>query len=190
MARKKTITREQILAAAYEVVATEGFSRFTARNIASKMKCSTQPIYLEFKNMDDLKTELFEQIYSYLSNEVFPVEHTGHKIIDLAYNYIHFANSEKRLYRSLYLDEYGGGEAMQEFSYNYFTDAVKQDAAYANLSKEQIESLHNGTWIVATGIAALMSSGIIHPTDVQIEKLIQDSIDAILVQEEPIKVDY
>ena len=35
-----------------------------------------------------------------------------------------------------------------------------------------------------------MSSGIIHPTDAQIEKLIQDSIDAILVQEEPIKVDY
>lgn len=55
MARKKTITRDQILKAAYEVVATEGFTRFTARNIAAKMKCSTQPIYLEFKNMDDLK---------------------------------------------------------------------------------------------------------------------------------------
>ena len=30
MARKKTITREQILAAAYEVAATDGFTRFTA----------------------------------------------------------------------------------------------------------------------------------------------------------------
>ena len=38
---KKTITKEQILTAAYEVVATEGFSKFTARNIANKMKCST-----------------------------------------------------------------------------------------------------------------------------------------------------
>lgn len=55
MARKKTITREQILAAAYEVAATDGFTRFTARNIANKMNCSTQPIYLEFKNMDDLR---------------------------------------------------------------------------------------------------------------------------------------
>lgn len=36
MARKKTITREQILAAAYEVAATDGFTRFTARNIANK----------------------------------------------------------------------------------------------------------------------------------------------------------
>ncbi|MEG3032447.1 MAG: TetR/AcrR family transcriptional regulator, partial [Enterococcus sp.] len=30
MARKKTITRDQILNAAYDVVATDGFSRFTA----------------------------------------------------------------------------------------------------------------------------------------------------------------
>lgn len=65
MARKKTITREQILAAAYEVAATDGFTRFTARNIANKMNCSTQPIYLEFKNMDDLRQALFEQIYDH-----------------------------------------------------------------------------------------------------------------------------
>lgn len=49
MARKKTITKDQILAAAFEVATTEGFSKFTARNIANKMNCSTQPIYLSSK---------------------------------------------------------------------------------------------------------------------------------------------
>ena len=34
MARKKTITKEQILKATYELVAKEGLSKFTARNIA------------------------------------------------------------------------------------------------------------------------------------------------------------
>lgn len=189
MARKKTITKEQILSAAYEVATTEGFSRFTARNIANKMNCSTQPIYLEFKNMDDLKRALFVQIYDYLKYEVFPVAHTGNTIIDLAYNYIHFANREKKLYSSLYLEEYGGGKEMQNFSYNYFVQMVKNDPKYAYLSDEQIESLHNGTWIIATGIAALMSSSIIHPTDQQIEKIIQDNIDAILNLKEPIEVD-
>ena len=46
---RKTITKEQILTAAYEVVATEGFSKFTARNIANKMKCSTPTDLFEFK---------------------------------------------------------------------------------------------------------------------------------------------
>ena len=48
MARKKTITKEQILTAAYEVVATEGFSNFTASYSDNKLKCYTHPIYLEF----------------------------------------------------------------------------------------------------------------------------------------------
>lgn len=68
-------------------------------------------------------------------------------------------------------------------------NTVKRDPTYADLSEEQIESLHNGTWIIATGIAALMSSSIIHPTDEQIEKMIQDSIDAILNLKEPIEID-
>lgn len=189
MARKKTITKDQILAAAFEVATTEGFSRFTARNIANKMNCSTQPIYLEFKNMEDLKQALFVQIYDYLKYEVFPVVHTGNTIIDLAINYIDFANREKKLYSSLYLEQYGGGSEMQNFSYHYFVETVKRDPEYADLSDEQIDSLHNTTWIIATGLASLMSSNIIHPTHEQIEKMMKDSIDATLNQKKPVKVD-
>lgn len=188
MARKKTITKEQILSAAYDLVATEGFSKFTARNIAAKMKCSTQPIYLEFKNMDDLKEVLFERIHDYLSKEVYPVVHTGHTIIDLSLNYIHFAKNENKLYRALFLEEYGDGRRMQEFSYNYFSNAVKKDPAYQNLSSEEIESLHMGTWIVATGLAALMTSGIIYPTDEQIEVLMHDTIDKVLEKGKPLEI--
>ncbi|MBL1230772.1 TetR/AcrR family transcriptional regulator [Enterococcus sp. BWB1-3] len=180
MARKKTITKDQILNAAYDVVATEGFSKLTARNIAAKMKCSTQPIYLEFENMDDLKEALFDKIHSYLSTEVFPEKHTGNTIIDLALNYIHFAKKESKLYRALYLEEYGGGQRMQEFSYNYFSSAVKKDPKYAELTDKQINSLHMGTWIVATGVASLMTSGIIHPTDEQIEELMKESVETTL----------
>lgn len=188
MARKKTITKDQILAAAYDVVATEGFSKFTARNIANKMKCSTQPIYLEFKNMDDLKESLFNKIHQYLAEEVFPVERTGNTIVDLALNYINFANKENKLYRALYLEEYGGGQRMQEFSYNYFTNAVKNDPRYADLSSEKIDSLHMGCWVVATGIAALMSSGIIHSSEEKIEQLMLDSINSILSTDHPIDI--
>ena len=175
MARKKTITKEQILTAAYEVVATEGFSKFTARNIANKM--------------DDLRDALFQKIHKYLAKEVFPVKHTGNTIVDLALDYIHFATSESKLYRALYLEEYGGGKKMQEFSYHYFTEAVKADPEYANLNDVQIDSLHMGTWVVATGVAALMTSGIIHPSEEQIIHLMKDSIEAILERDEPIDID-
>ena len=62
---------------------------------------------------------------------------------------------------------------MQEFSYHYFTEAVKADPEYANLNDVQIDSLHMGTWVVATGVAALMTSGIIHPSEEQIIHLMK-----------------
>ncbi|HCE11347.1 TetR/AcrR family transcriptional regulator [Enterococcus sp.] len=190
MARKKTITRDQILKAAYEVVATEGFTRFTARNIAAKMKCSTQPIYLEFKNMEDLKSALISQIFDYLATEVFPIERRGDIIVDLTLNYIGFANKEKRLYRALYLEEYGGGDSMQQFSFDLFVKSVKKDAKFSELSTVELQSLHTGVWIVATGLAALMSSGIIHPTEDQIAKLMTETVDNILIRETPIDITY
>ena len=190
MARKKTITRDQILKAAYEVVATEGFTRFTARNIAAKMKCSTQPIYLEFKNMDDLKSALINQIYDYLATEVFPIERRGDVIVDLTLNYIGFANKEKRLYRGLYLEEYGGGDSMQKFSFDLFVKSVKKDPKYQNLTEVELKSLHTGVWIVATGLAALMSSGILHPTEDQIAKLMTETAENIIHRETPIDISY
>ncbi len=190
MARKKTITRDQILKAAYEVVATEGFTRFTARNIAAKMKCSTQPIYLEFKNMEDLKSALISQIFDYLATEVFTIERRGDIIVDLTLNYIGFANKEKRLYRALYLEEYGGGDSMQQFSFDLFVKSVKKDAKFSELSTVELQSLHTGVWIVATGLAALMSSGIIHPTEDQIAKLMTETVDNILIRETPIDITY
>ena len=188
MARKKTITREQILDAAYAVVSTEGFSRFTARNIAAKMNCSTQPIYLEFKNMEDLKRALIKKVHDYLATEVFPVEHTGEKIVDLALNYIGFATKERRLYRAMYLEEYGGSREMQEFSYAFYKNLVRSDPDFKDLTEDEIESLHTGTWIIATGIAALMSSGIINPSEEQIIRLMQESIQGILDRKETIEV--
>ncbi|WP_122646688.1 TetR/AcrR family transcriptional regulator [Enterococcus mediterraneensis] len=186
--RRKVYTKEHILKAAYEVISKEGFSKFTARNIAKKMGISTQPIYLEFKNMQDLKNTLVEMVMKDLQENVFPVERTGNTLVDLGINYVKFAQENRNLYVALFVDEYGGGQLMHNFSYEYFKELVKKDPEYSDLSEEYIEALHDGTWIVVTGIASLMSSGIIHPTDEQIGALIQQSIDSILKIENPSKL--
>lgn len=188
--RRKVYTKDQILKAAYEVVAKEGFKGFTARNIAKKMGISTQPIYLEFKNMDDLKNTLLDSIYNELKQKVFPVVHTGDKLVDLGLNYIRFAIDNHRLYTALYVDEHGSGEKIHQVSSDYFCELVKSDERYKHLSQEQIDSLHNGTWIIVTGLASLMSSGIIHPTEAQIIELIQRSIESITTDDKPIAIDW
>ena len=46
--------KNQILDAAYSIAKRDGLSLITARNVAKEIGCSTQPIYLEFENMDEI----------------------------------------------------------------------------------------------------------------------------------------
>jgi len=184
MARKKTITRDQILEAAYEVVAKEGFSKFTARNIAAKMKCSTQPIYLEFKNMEDLKQALFKEIFDYLSAEVLPKEQSGDKLVDLGFNYIKFATKEKQLYKALYLEEDLGDNSIQKFSFDYFVELVQQEPEYKDLPEDKLSALYTGFWIIVTGLAALTSANIMKPSDEEITTLLTEAVNNLTSNED------
>jgi len=186
VARKKTITREQILEAAYNLVKTEGFAHFTARNIASYIGCSTQPIYLEFANMQELKDLVYDRIYEHLTDDVYLVERTGDPLVDLCLNYISFAKNEHTLFSALYVEEHGSGERISEFSQNFVHHLVENHENYQDLSEEQFQALLAGTWIIATGTANLTSSGTIHPTEEQQIQLIQDAIYAILRSDKPL----
>lgn len=71
------------------------------------------------------------------------------------------------------------------FSYNYFREIVKEDERYNQLSDEYVDALHTGTWVAVTGLASLMSSNIMHPTEEQIIALIKRTIDSILALDNP-----
>lgn len=178
--RRKVYTRDYILKSAYQLVEKEGFGNFTARNVAKKMGVSTQPIYLEFENMQDLKDTLIDEIFTELKQKVFAQEHTGNKLVDVCINYIDFSQKKPKLFISLFIDESGGGKKMYDVSYQYFKEVVKEDPTYKDLPADFIEALHDGTWITITGVASLMASGFITPNRQQIVEIIQHSIDGIL----------
>ncbi|SJZ70313.1 transcriptional regulator, TetR family [Pilibacter termitis] len=189
MARKKMVTREQILTAAHKIVRTKGLSSLTARNIAEQVGCSTQPIYLEFENMGDLRDVLFEEIYEYLEQEVYPIPHTGDPIVDLALNYINLAKEQPKLFSALFVEKQYENR-MLNFSYEYFMKILEKSEKYKDLNEDEVETLLNGTWVVATGVANLSASGTIKPTDDQKIQLMKDSISAMLSLDHKLKLSF
>ena len=179
MARKKTITKDQILKATYELVAKEGLSKFTARNIAAKMKCSTQPIYLEFKNMDDLRSALIQKIFDHLGEDVLPKVQTGNPLIDFCLNYIDFATKENHLYRALFIVGHGGEPVLQGFSFDYFKNSVIKDTDYEKLPEKEIENLFVNLLVIASGVSSLMYSGVIAPNSQQITGILNEVLNAV-----------
>lgn len=175
MARRKTITKDQILNAAYALVATEGFDKFTARNVAQKMKCSTQPIYLEFENMDDLRIQVLDRIKKHLVEDVFSKEITGNLLNDLVLSYVKFASSERVLYRALYVEEHLEAEDLNKFNHDSFMNIMEKDPEFHKLSQVQKENWFISSWIVATGLATLNASGMYRPSDERIIELMDET---------------
>ena len=54
MARKETITKDAIIQAAFSILQEEGIEQVTARKLAAKANCSTQPIFRFYKSMDEV----------------------------------------------------------------------------------------------------------------------------------------
>lgn len=70
MARKETITKDEILNAAFEMARQDGFAQVSARTLAAKAGCSTQPIFRVYKNMEELGEDLFGKATNFLMNIV------------------------------------------------------------------------------------------------------------------------
>ncbi|MDN6625674.1 MAG: TetR/AcrR family transcriptional regulator [Pisciglobus halotolerans] len=158
MARKKTIMKEDILDNAYEVVRTEGFEGFTARNIAKRMNCSTQPIYLEFKNMDDLKNEIVAKITDYLKQTIFAQEREDHKLLNAAFNYIDFAHDEKTFFKAIYLENRLDEQQMHQIA----KDKLKEILADSDHhSEKELNSLFAHFWASVHGIASMTAQEVI-----------------------------
>ncbi len=58
MARTSTISRKQIIKAAFQVCKNNGIKGLTVRSIAGQIGCSTAPIYTQFENMEGIINEL------------------------------------------------------------------------------------------------------------------------------------
>ena len=61
MPAAKRISKEAIIDAAAAVLRIGGFEAINARSVAKALGCSTQPIYLSFRNMEELKSALTQR---------------------------------------------------------------------------------------------------------------------------------
>ena len=61
MPPKVKIPREAIIEKAFELTKVYGFEKVTARLLASELKCSTQPVFYAFHNMEELKEEVYKK---------------------------------------------------------------------------------------------------------------------------------
>jgi len=108
MPKTSTVTKDMIIDASFEIVRKEGFSALSARNVAKKMNCSTQPIYWIYENMEVLKQDVISKMTTFLSTQISSYKKTGKPFLDIGLGYVHIAFSEPVLFKSVYVDNIKG----------------------------------------------------------------------------------
>jgi AcrR family transcriptional regulator len=63
MANIDLISKEVVVSAAVKMVKKDGWDSLNARSIAKEIGVSTKPLYRLYVGMDELKHDVYEQIY-------------------------------------------------------------------------------------------------------------------------------
>ena len=105
MPPKIKTTREAIVGAALELVRTSGSQSINARNVAAALNCSTQPVFSNFANMEELKLAVVDKAdrlcAEYIRLETESGLYPAYKASGMAY--IRFAKEEKELFKYTFM---------------------------------------------------------------------------------------
>lgn len=106
MPRSKQVEKRDILQAAAEVIREKGEQALTVRSIAARLGCSTQPLYYEFANIEQLRAELL----LYVRQRYLQFRCSNYK--EFGRHFLNFARQEKELFRFVYLRRRDPGETL------------------------------------------------------------------------------
>ena len=115
MARKETITKAEILNTAFQMARQDGIAQVSARTLAARAGCSTQPIFRLYRNMEELGNELYDKAIEFFGEyyENFPKTHKT-PFVDLGLAYIRFAQDEQQIFKILFVSENRHGKSLYD----------------------------------------------------------------------------
>ena len=173
------IKKEDMLQAALEIVAQDGYAALNIKAVAKKLGCPTAPISWQFGGMDGLRQELIpfaeqyveKTYYGFSKNEFVTFEQRGKGTIDLALE-------KPYLFRFLYT-----GERSQLLSNGFElkpdpsdeTNMYEKIADLLGITVEQVMDFVMTMMVYTQGIGALIASGIVQDTKENMYRMLHNT---------------
>ena len=162
----KKISKEAIIDAAVDVLRKGGAAAINARSVAKELGCSTQPIYLSFQNMEELKAAVMQRAAAlhaqHVRDSLRSHEDSGSiysqysRYSTYGMGFVKFAAEEKHLFRWLYLDGEQPGPYQDDILLPEIIAAIVDEYGYTG---ELAEKLHRDMAYYSYGLAILANTG-------------------------------
>ncbi|MGI6084961.1 MAG: TetR/AcrR family transcriptional regulator [Acetivibrionales bacterium] len=160
MGPKIKFTREQIIDAAFDIAKTEGIDGITMRKIAEKMNSSVAPIYVNFKNIDELNEALIERIIS-ISRELLMKENTGSPFRDMGHASLRFAVEYSVIFRDLVIKNSKYMQGYYEKMMPNLIDEMQKDPELKGFTVEELKTILLKMRIFQSGLSMMAANGLL-----------------------------
>lgn len=177
MARKEVITKNELFRCGFELARREGITEVTARKLAAKAGCSTQPIFRIYRNMDDLLEQIMDHAVLFYEQFYENYQKSGSDVpfLDLGLSYIGFARQEKKLFQMMFLKE----DRKERSLYEMINGRNGHVMLEINKAKSDgclhAEDLFMKMWIFIHGIACMVITGDYDLADQETETLLTNA---------------
>ncbi len=166
------VTKEEIINTTVDIVRKNGADAINARTVAAVLNCSTQPIFSNFKTMDELRSaviDVAEKLYDeYTKREIEAERYPVYKATGMAY--IHFAREEKELFKLLFMRD-RTDEKAPDLAEN-ISDIVQKNTG---LDENKALFFHLEIWAYVHGIATMMATNYLELDTELVSEMLTDA---------------
>lgn len=163
MPPKPKITKDMILNTVLEITQETGFETVNARSIASKLQCSTRPIFTCYENMEELKAEFLDFAFEYYNRYVakYGKSEKIKPYLLLPLSYIEFAKEEANLFKLIFINDMDLDMAEANDFYKELGNKEKARAfsEVIGVQPERGKEIFLDLFLYTHGIAVLTATG-------------------------------
>ena len=176
MPPNQKFSKAVVLEAAFQLVQEQGIESLNARSIADKLGSSIQPVFGYYKNMADLKDDLFAMANTYHSSYFDKVDVSNNLFLQVGLAYVDFAIEEPNIFKLLFMSNGFDGKKLDAFMTDddcneHITNAIP--SAFTQ-SMEASSRVFTDMWLYVHGIASMVVMNQLSFNKSEIETMIKN----------------
>lgn len=184
MPPKPKFKKEEIVAAAMEIVSEKGIEALTAQELRNVLQCSASPIFTVFNTMKEIQDEVriaamqrFEQFATADIPDMPIFKQVGMKMVM-------FGVQEPKLYQLLFMQENRNTVTFDDVfgelgdTAALCIDTIEKDYG---LTPAQAKCLFENVWIYTFGIGALCATRVCHFSENELSQMLTTEFQAMMM---------
>lgn len=183
----KKIQREDIISCALDLLKKEDITSLNARRIAHELNVSVQPIFYNFTSMEDLKKEVYDEVYRIYQNYMKEGSKAPNSYKGMGLSYIRFARDYPNYFRLIFMQETTMSPESLITNDSMGNDVIQKGMELTGFSYEEQKDFHVRVWIFTHGLATLVATNTICIQDEEIESLLESTVREMIIGRKNVK---